>query len=150
MQEVEFLVLVNDFLLHSERVERFASQGEYSLSLHVANFGDAATCRQTLGDENRREFAFVALSIVVVHAAVAEFFIVEGHLFGAFASLLGDAGDGFTLFFAILNLLQHGFGHLRLFVQEVVEFFFDEVVDEFVDCRPVIIHQRAAEFYLGL
>ena len=85
-----------------------------------------------------------------MHAAVAKFFVVERHLFGAFASLLGDTGNGFTLFFALLNLLQHGFGHLRLLVQEVVEFFFDEVVDEFVDRRAVLIHQRASEFYFGL
>ena len=53
LQKVEFLVLVNDFLLHTERVERFSTQREHSLSFHIANFGNAAACRKTLGDENR-------------------------------------------------------------------------------------------------
>ena len=40
LKQVEFLVLIHNLLLHAKRVERFASQREHGLRLHIANLGD--------------------------------------------------------------------------------------------------------------
>ena len=65
-----------------------------------------------------------------MHAAVAQFLVVEARFLGAFTRLLGHAGDGFALFLAFLNLVEHYLCRLRLDVQIVVELALDEVADK--------------------
>ena len=73
-----------------------------------------------------------------MHAAVAQFLVVETCLLGAFTRLLGHAGDGFALFLAFLNLVEHYLCRLRLDVQIVVELAFDEVADKFRNCQRAV------------
>ena len=42
LQEVEFLVLVHHLLGKTIAVERFTTQGEYGLGVHIATLGDAS------------------------------------------------------------------------------------------------------------
>ena len=83
-------------------------------------------------------------------AAVAQLLVIQRHLLGALASLLGNSGYRLTLFFAFLYLGKHRFGYQRLLVQEVVELALDEVVDEFIHRRAIFIHHRAAQLNLCL
>ena len=53
LQQIEFLVVVNDFLGFTETVERFTSEREHSLGFHIACFGYGTRSRVALGDENR-------------------------------------------------------------------------------------------------
>ena len=113
------------------------------MRVDIAALRDASGGRVALGDENARVEAQVdgfflsALGlgrrIVEVHVAVAQLFVVEVGLFGAFAGQFRHAGNGFALFLALLNFLLHDFRHVEVLVQVVVHLLFDEVAHKLVD-----------------
>ena len=157
LQEVKFLVLVDHFFRQSVGVEGLAAEGEDGLRVDIAALRDASGGRVTLGDKNARvealihHFVLPALGlgrrIVEMHVAVAELFVVEVGLFGAFAGKFRHAGDGFALFLALLNLLLHHFRHVEVLVEVVVHLFLDEVADKLVDAHAAQ-RERLAVFVL--
>ena len=70
-----------------------------------------------------------------MHVAVAQLFVVEVGLFGAFAGEFRHAGNGFALFLALLNLLLHHFRYVEVLVEIVVHLFLDEVAHKLVDAH---------------
>ena len=54
--------------------------------------------------------------VVEVVAAVAQLAVVQVGFFGSLACQLGDAGYGFALFFAFVNLLLDDFGYVGVAV----------------------------------
>ena len=154
LQKCKFLIFHHLFRCQPVGVQWFTTKREHGLSFHIADFGDRTTCRQTLGDEDRSFLAAVVVfrcaCVVEVHTAVAQFAVMERHFLGTLTSGFRDAGNGFTLFLACQNLLQHDFGGGGIFVEIVVKFLFHEVVDKLVDCRTVFPHHTTAEFDFGL
>ena len=133
LQQVEFLVLVYHLLGQPVRVEGLAAQREYGLCVHVAALGDGTAGRVALGDEDARfGFLLLAFAVVQVIAAIAQLAVVQVGFLGTFAGQFGDTGNGLALFLGVLNLLEHHFGHQRIFVQVVVYFGLDEVAHVFV------------------
>ena len=132
LKEVELLVFVHHLFCQSERVERFSSQREYSLSVYVAAFGNASAGRVTLGDEYRAFLLPFVFHVAVVYAAVAQLPVVQVCLLCTFPCEFSDSGHSLSFLFALLYLLQHHVGHFLVFVQEVVHFGFYEVAHVFV------------------
>ena len=52
LEGVQLLVFVDHLLCLAVGVHGLASQREYGLGAYVADFGDGARCRQSLGDED--------------------------------------------------------------------------------------------------
>ena len=154
LQQAEFFVLHHLGRLQPEGVERLSAQREHRLRLHISYLGDAAACREALGDENRAFLAAVVVfwssRVVEVHTAVAQLAVVERHLLGPLTGLLGDAGNGFALTLAFLYFLEQHLGSIGILVQVVVELLLDEVVDKLVDGGAVFPHDAAAQLNLGL
>ena len=132
LEEVEFLVFVNDFFGEAKAVQGLSFEGEDGLGFGVAGFGDGTGGGIALGDEDhgfRSQFVFG----VEVDFAIAEFAVVEVGFFGAFVGDLFDAGDVFALAFALFDPLEEFFGDGLVFVEVVVEVVPDDVVDPGAD-----------------
>ena len=104
LEEVEFLVLVDDFLGEAVGVERLALQGEDGLRLHVARGGERAGGGVALDDEERA-FLGARVAVAEVEAAVAELAVVERGLLRALAGDVADAGEFLALVLVLLDLL---------------------------------------------
>ena len=135
LEEVEFFVLINYLLGESIRVERFTTETEYGLRIHIAALGDRTTCRIPLGDEDTGFFLFVALGIVQMETAITELPVVKIRLLRPFTSQLGDTGYRLAFLFRLLNLLQHHIRHLRILVEVVIDLGLDEIAHKLVDAR---------------
>ena len=149
MQQVEFFVFVAHFFGFAIAVEGFSLEAEDGLGVDVARFGDAAAGRVALGDEDGGVVAAFVVA-VVMHTAIAEFFVVEAYLFDAFFRLLFDVGKFFTVFFGLHYLTQQGIRRVGVHVEEVVEMFLDDVVDIIPDGYAVGFHVLGTQLGFGL
>ena len=120
------------------------------MGVDVAALGDASAGGVSLGDKDAGFLLARVFDVAVVDAAVAQFSVVEVGFLGAFAGELGDAGHGLSLSFVFLDFGEDGFGDVGIFVEEVVEFCFEEVADVFVDADAIGCHGEGAEFDFGL
>ena len=121
------------------------------MCVHIPAFGDRAACRVTLGDEDARFlFQSFAFHIVQVDAAITQLPVVQVGFLGAFTCQFGHSGNGFAFFFRILYLLQHDFGYIGMFVEEIVYLLFYEVTHELIYCDASRRHIGRAEFDFGL
>jgi len=77
LEEVEFLVLVDDLLGQAIGVERLALEGEDGLRLDIARGGEGAGGGVALDDEEGG-FLGAGVAVAEVEAAVAELLVVEG------------------------------------------------------------------------
>ena len=68
-----------------------------------------------------------------MHAAVAQFAIVEVGLFGPLTRQFRYASDGLALLLVLLDFLEEHVGHVEVFVEIVVDILLHEVANEFVD-----------------
>ncbi len=114
LQAVELLVLIDHRLAQSVRIQRLSPQGEHGLGTHIAALGDRTRCGKSLCNKNTALLAqvvvgffrrFDGLGVVVVYLAVAQFWVVEQVLLGAFAGGFGNACYRLALFLRVLNLL---------------------------------------------
>ncbi len=85
-----------------------------------------------------------------MHAAVVELAVVETHLLGRLACLLGHAGHGLAVALALLHLLENDVGHLEVAVEVVVKLAADEVAHILGYAHAVGRHLARAEPRLGL
>ena len=148
LQEVELLVFIHHLFGQSVAVEGLSAQGEHGLRVDIAAFRDGTAGRVALRDEDGGVetwvvvigFRFLCLFlrclwrwVVEMHAAVAQFAIVEVGLFGPFTRQFRHASDGLALLLVLLNFLQEHVGHVEVFVEIVVDVLLHEVANEFVD-----------------
>ena len=114
------------------------------MRVDITAFGDGTAGRVAFGNEDGTFVAGVGRVVIVflfglggrvvqVDAAVAQLAVVQIGFLGTFAGQLGNAGNGFALFFALLNLLQDDVGNLQVLVEIVVYVFLDEITYELVD-----------------
>ena len=103
LEQVKFLVLVDDLLGEAVGVERLALEGEDGLRLHVARGGERAGGGVALDDEER---ALLGARVLVaeVQAAVAQLAVVQRGFLGAFAGDVADAGEFLALVLVLLDL----------------------------------------------
>ena len=149
LEEVKFLVLINDFLREPVGVERFALQREDRLRLHIAAGGERTGGAVALDDEEAGALGALVL-VAEVEAAVAEFLIVQRGFLRALAGEVADAGEFLALVFARLDFSQDGLGGDRVFVEINVERLLDELADEVLHARAAGAHIGRAELRLGL
>ena len=71
LQEVELLVLIHHLLRQSEGVERFATQREDGLCVHITALRDTAAGGITFSDKDATLFLPVVLHIRIVDTTVA-------------------------------------------------------------------------------
>ena len=86
-------------------------------------------------------------------ATVTQFFVVQTHFFGNFASLFLYARNRFTLLLALNDLFIENIGGLGMFVQVVIEMLLEEINNIVADRRAVrvgLVHQPRAELDFGL
>ncbi len=62
----------------------------------------------------------------------------------------GNPCDGFAFFFRFLNFLLYYFGYIRVLVQKVIHFLFDEITYILVDGHSAGKHIGRTQFGLGL
>ena len=150
LQQVEFLIFVHHFLGQPEAVERLATQAEHGLQIHVARLRDRAAGRVAFGDEQRGVETRIAFFVGQVHAAVAQFLVVQVSFLGAFVGEFLDARNLLAFAFRLPDALFNGLGYVLVLVQVVVQVPLHEVADEFAHRHTVGGHVQRAEFGLGL
>ena len=151
LEQVEFFVLVHHFLCQPERIQRFTTEAEYRLCVDITALGDGTACRVSLGDEDAGIF-FQPFSfrVVEVDTAVTQFAVMQVSFLGTFAGQFRYACNGFAFLFRFLYLLLDGFGYVRILVEEVVHFQFDEVAYVFIDGHAAGRHVGRTQLRLGL
>ena len=149
LQEVEFLVFVNDFLGEAEGVEGLALEGKDRLGIDLARLGDGTRSGVALGYEKGGVEASGFLA-VEVDAAIAEFFIVNLGFFSAFAGEFLNALEFLSVAFGFLNFFEKGFGGLGFTVEVIIERLLNEVRHEGAHGRSFGTHVGRAEFSLSL
>ena len=161
LQTVEFLILIHHFLGQSIAVQRLASEREHRLRIHVTTLGDGTGRRQTLSDEDGTLFAQVILAVfggklrlrvVVMDATITQFGVVHQVLLRSLTGLFGHTRNCLALTLALLNLLKHNLHHFGMFVQIIIQFALDKIIDELVDRHTTLLrgHILGAEFDFGL
>ena len=85
-----------------------------------------------------------------MNAAIAQLAVVKVGFLRTFAGKFRHACDGFTFLFRLLYLLLYRFGYVRILVQEVIDFQFDEITYILVDCDTTGSHIGRTQFGLGL
>ena len=149
LEEVEFLIFIDDFTAHAEGVQRLAPQGENGLGFRVARRSDGAGG----GDAFRNEegcFPGAGVLGVVMHPAVPEVLVVNFGLAGVFACQLLNAGEFLAVPFGILDFCFQGFGRFRVFVQVVVQLPGNEVAHKGADGFPFRADGVGAQLGFGL
>src|SRR6478609_4707236 len=89
LQEIEFLILINNLLGKSEAIQRFSSQTKYSLRFYIPCFGNRTAGRITFSNKNGRllcflndEFLIFSIGlIIIVIFTITKFFVVKVCLF---------------------------------------------------------------------
>ena len=85
-----------------------------------------------------------------METTVAQFAVVEVGFLGHFARFFGHHVDFLAFFFRSIDFLEHDVGNIRILVHEIVEVFFQKIVDEFVDGGTVFGNILRAKFGFGL
>ena len=150
LQKVPFLVLVHDLLRKAVTVLRLTAQAEHRLGLGVTSRRDGTRCRITLGNEDHGLALERVLRVGEVHAAVAQFLVVEVSLLGAFVRQFLDAGQFLAQFFVLRDAFQELLGRIFVLVQVVVELAGHEIHDPGTERGAVRGRGGAAELRLGL
>ena len=96
----------------TEAVERFTTQREHRLGIHIAALGDASAGRIALGDEDGALLLALVLGVAEMDAAVAELAVVEISLLGTLTGEFGNARHRLALAFALLDLILQNLSHM--------------------------------------
>ena len=161
LQTVEFLILIHHFLGQSIAVQRLASEREHRLRIHVTTLGDGTGRRQTLSDEDGTLLPQVVLAVfgcelrlrvVVMDATITQFGVVHQVLLRSLTGLFGHTRNCLALTLALLNLLKHNLHHIRMFMQVIIQFALDKIIDELVDRHTTLLrgHILRTELHFGL
>ena len=149
LEEIEFLVFVDDLFGEAEGVEGFAAETEDGLGFDAAGASDGAAGAVAFGDEERAFLAVFGVG-VEVDAAVAEFFVMDLGFAGAFAGDFGDASEFLAFAFVFLDFFEECFVGVLVAGEVELELFFEEGAHEGADGGSAWFHDGAAEFGFGL
>ena len=128
LEEVKFLVLVNDFFGQTVGVQRFAFEAKTACvcTSRVAVREPAAESPSTI----KRAFLGSRIAVAEVQAAIAQLAFVQGSFLGALAGDVADAGQFLPLVVVLLDLLFDDLGGLAVFVQVGVRGLLREFADK--------------------
>ena len=150
LQKIELFILIHNLLRQTITIQRFSSETEDRLEIRVAAFRDRTTGRISLGNEDATFLYPVALSVIQVDAAIAEFLIVEVRFLGSLPGKFRNAGNRFAFFLRILDFTQKDIGCFKILMEIIIEFFLNKVVDELRDRRTIRPHILRAKLRLRL
>ena len=85
LQQIKLFVFINHFFGQSVRINRFTTQAKYGLCINITRFGNGTARRIPFGNKQSAFKPVFFFQIVVMHATVAQFFVVQTDFFSAFA-----------------------------------------------------------------
>src|SRR5690606_8259288 len=149
LQQVEFLIFIDDLFGQAKTVERLPLQTKHRLCLHIPGFGNGATGRITLCNKNGR-LLITFMFITKMYLAVTQFSVVQRSLLGTFIGQFLDTGNVLALPFRLQDTFQKCIGRSRIFVQIIIQGFFDKIIDKRTYRRAFRTYTLRAQLGLGL